>query len=237
MSKKVLLFVVEGQHDKDELDAIFHTEKLNYLLNKYHIDYIVAGCDITADIKIKNARKHLNILVDKYIKEHREFTNQDFKEIIQICDTDGCFIPEENIYEDKEGAKPIYEDDRIVADTTEIIIQRNNRKTNNIVELVENVEKICNIPYSLYFVSCNMDHLLFNERNSNRILKKDNKFKFHNMLRQNQELLNETLFKEGICANTDYYDSWIYISENNNSLQRHTNFNLIFEGEPKNEKL
>ena len=65
---------------------------------------------------------------------------------------------------DKDSAceKLLYEDDGIYASDVDCVISRNRRKTGNLYRL-RSCGKAWNIPYRVYYMSCNLDHVLYDK--------------------------------------------------------------------------
>lgn len=84
--------------------------------------------------------------------------------------------------------------------------------------------------YECYYFSCNLDHALYNIRNLADSQKTNMANIFANNFSKKEKLFVDYLESEVACdvPNT-YDDSWEFIRDNNNSLQRHTNFNLFFK--------
>lgn len=99
-----------------------------------------------------------------------------------------------------------------------------------------NIDSVGNVKYSVYYVSCNMDYLLFNKRNPTVAKKKECSMMFSLECSENNELLYETLFNEEIMYDGTYHESWDFIQDKTNSLGRYTNLNLFFDERAKNKK-
>ena len=185
--------------------------------------------DITADYHSseKKILDELNHLILDFRRRGDTYSNikvQDIQRIIHVVDLDAAFIPENNI---KKGDTEYYEyyDDSMIVRDVQIAIGRNRKKSSIIKKLVETTQ-IGNIPYHIYFVSCNMDHLLFNDRMPSRNRKKNNAWIFQEMCKKTPKFLEKILFNERLVSK-DYYGSWEEIQKGIHSLQRKTNMNLF----------
>ena len=238
MSKKCILFVVEGKCDKIELDAIIHLPRFDNFRNKYKVYIVPANTDITTSGSNKQKQKNPAIsalnTIFKELMDREHLKEEDIIEIVQIADLDGCFIPEENII---RGDFPDFEytDDSIITSNVDGAIGRNRKKCNRLFELIDR-EKIGRVNYSIYFVSCNMDHLLFNSRYLSPFGKEAKGMEFACECHKNPNYIDDIIFNEEICVGGSYWDTWDFILNGCESLQRHTNINIFFSENAKNEK-
>ena len=135
-----------------------------YYRQQYKEYFIVTNGDVTAEkgISEKNIQKRLNDILLRFRQGGGPFGNikvHEIQRIIHVVDMDGVFIPDEAIRREDDCAFR-YEDDGIVTSNVDGAIGRNHRKSQILRKLIT-VEQIGNVPYSVYFVSCNMDHFLF----------------------------------------------------------------------------
>ena len=239
MSLKYILFIVEGNNDKRELDAILHSSYFVQYKDKYKPVIYVTNGDITASAKVqeKNVVNKINEILIYFRRKGVPYSNisvSDIQEVVQIVDLDGAFIPYENIVCGEDNTF-IYEDDAIITSNVDGAYGRNRKKAEILERLIETKE-VGGVPYSVYYVSCNMDHVLFNERMPSQGNKNDSSFKFQCMCQENEDILKETMFNDEIIANCSYIESWNIVKEDCESLHRHTNLNLFFSDEAKNVK-
>lgn len=75
----------------------------------------------------------------------------------------GAFIPDSKIIRGDSNFFQ-YTDENIVTSNVDGAKGRNRKKAEILRKLVE-IKQVGNVPYSVYFVSCNMDHVLFDCRN------------------------------------------------------------------------
>lgn len=150
----------------------------------------------------------------------------DVAKIVHVIDTDGAFIPEDTIIEDDVGDVE-YNKDGIRCGNKAFIVGRNRRKATSIRKLLS-VSRIDNIPYEVFFVSCNMDHVLFGTRNPAPKSKGPNAWDFASHCKH-PDNLNESVFGENIRFDGAYQESWSFIQHDMNSLNRHTNLNILLK--------
>lgn len=240
--RKFLLFIVEGDHDKGELSAILHLPRFSYLLEKYEIAIVPQNNDLTATkgTSASNIQAKIQEAVMKFRRNgsmygfYNNIPVDDIQEVIQITDTDGAFIDPNRIVRG-EDCDFVYEDDQITTTNVAGAVGRNKRKSSILIKLSQ-VPMVANIKYSIYYVSCNMDHLLFNERNATRGQKGKNERAFQLLCEKAPDILNYSIFDKRVMVNCSYDDSWEFIQKDCNSLQRHTNLNLFLSDRAKNAK-
>nr|MBQ4453175.1 hypothetical protein [Clostridia bacterium] len=236
MAKKCILFVVEGKNDKTEIEAILHLPRFAILRDQYRFYVVPANTDITTVSKkgkAKTAISALNAIVEEF-RQKEHLKDEDIQEVVQVIDLDGCFIPEESIIKG-DFADFEYTDNSIITSNVDGAIGRNRKKCNGIYDLLEK-EKVGKTNYSIYYVSCNMDHLLFNSRYLSPSGKGIKAMEFACECDKNPDCIDDIIFKKGICAEGSYWDTWGFIQNDCESLQRHTNLNVFFSERAKNKK-
>ena len=77
---------------------------------------------------------------------------------------DGAYIEDSDILYDEKATKTVYTLTSIVTDKVESIIARNVQKRACINKLIS-THSIRKIPYHIYFMSSNLDHILHNRTN------------------------------------------------------------------------
>lgn len=230
--KKYLFFIVEGKNDKIEIQAMLRALCGKEFQDHYYDAYHIHNGDVTTekDTTEKTIIDKLNKIVidwrqgraDPFIK----ISPSDVEKIIHVIDMDGAFIPESAIVQ-TDDAKVQYHDKSIQYFSREQIVGRNRKKAKVVRRLIS-VRQIDNIPYELFFVSCNMDHLLFNERNMFSDAK-GRGARFFASRCKDKNYLKNSIYEDGVRAEGNYLDSWNMIQEEYNSLGRHTNLNLILD--------
>lgn len=238
MTKKFILFLVEGKNDEREIGAILHTPCFDRYRNKYQIQFLTNGGDVTAAAKVtaSNIQGKLNDILLNFRRNGVPFNNirvDEIQEFVQIVDMDGAFIPPENIV--RGNVRDFdYTSTSIITSNIDGAIGRNRKKADILRKLSE-ISQVGNVPYSVYYASCNMDHLLFDKRNPPPNVKTGCAYHFIERCTADPSVLNDSIFKHGIMAEGTYADSWVYIQQGCNSLNRHTNINLFFSDKAKNK--
>lgn len=238
IQKKIVLFIVEGDHDEDEINSILHTPYFADYLKHYRLEFKKVNTDITSDkfSSGSNIQGKLSQLVREFRKNGVPFSNikvSDIDKIIHIVDTDGTFIPREKIKYADVG-KYVYEEECIKANNPDEAYARNRRKA-SILQVLMGVKKIDNIKYTVYFVSCNMEHMLFDKKVYSPSEKSSLSDDFVKRCKNDPECLFENVFNKQITYDVSHEESWKDIQEGTNSLKRKTNINIFLE-EMKNEE-
>ena len=223
-AKKVILFLVEGASDLTSLEFI---DNIN---TNETIKFQITSGDVTSKLNItpQNCREEINKILLSFL-ERSKLRKTDIIKIIHILDIDGVYIPEINIIEDKNIKKFLYTINGIVAPSKENVQKRNESKK-QIVEKLLVTSKINSIPYEMYYMSCNLEHVLHDKlEDISEDEKKElaNKFadRFYEKEIEFIEFINNKKFK----VLGDYKATWDFIKKGINSVNRYSNFWLFFE--------
>lgn len=246
VDKKVILIIVEGISDKNALKRLFE----DVYGDEYTIQFKVIGCDITVQwpkhedndptppnfSNERNIGLKLALVVREALEEYGHakqggLSPKDIHKIIHIIDTDGAFVDNCHIVEDRSLPEHIfiYSTTDIKAQKRHAPITRNKYKSATVRAMIK-IDEISSIPYSVYFMSCNLDHVLYDEMNlpkdgteknrKARIIRK----KFTGNPQGYLDYLKEVSF----LSSYSYRESWIYIQKGLHSLNRHTNLGIQF---------
>ena len=224
MTKKLIIFLVEGITEKISFGAIF-----SEIFSNENIEFHIVHGDITSDYSIsyQNIKLKLKNQIKKFLKKEH-YKKSDIKQINHVVDTDGAFISANKI---KKHSKDniIYKKDKIFTNNIEYIKKRNKNKSRILKKLYKS-NKIFGITYKIYYLSCNLEHVLHNKANVNQ---NDKKIKMaeefeSEYFNKKQKFLTFIRSKD-IAVNRDYNNSWKYIIRGNNSLKRNSNIYQIFD--------
>ena len=234
--KKVVFVIVEGPSDETALGVI-----LARYFNKDTVYTHVMHCDITTEFDKDTHQKVSSVDITKKVAEVvKGWANsfhlkpEHFERIIHIVDTDGAFVTEDCVAQD-DVESLFYTLDKILCPVRETVIERNDRKSKNLLRLAS-TPTIWKVPYNAYYMSCNLDHVLYNKQNSNDKDKGDDAFKFALHYRENIpefiDFISKSDFayklKPELSLVENYRESWKEIQIGCNSLERRTNFGLAF---------
>lgn len=147
-------------------------------------------------------------------------------QIIHIVDTDGVFTKGKVVYADVDHVK--YYEDRIETNNVDYINLRNSKKAEILFKLYTTV-KINKIKYRIYFNSCNLEHVLFNElKDHSDDEKEEMADEFAERYEGKVEEFSKFISEKSYAVHGTYRQTWSFIEKDDNSLKRHTNMQLIF---------
>ena len=223
-AKKVILFLVEGASDLTSLEFI---DNIN---TDETIKFQITSGDITSKLNItpQNCREEINKILLSFL-ERSKLRKTDIIKIIHILDVDGVYIPEINIIEDKNIKKFLYTINGIVAPSKENVQKRNESKK-QIVEKLLVTSKINSIPYEMYYMSCNLEHVLHDKlEDISEDEKKDLANKFADRFYEKEIEFIDFINNKDFKVLGDYKATWDFIKKDLNSVNRYSNFWLFFE--------
>ena len=225
MSRKVILFIVEGYADVKALSKIFtdciETDELLVELYQTGGDILTDWFKPEIDVKAR-----VDACLKDFLKRNPVFKRKDIVRIVQITDMDGAYVSNEKIMLDGKREKVYYDDDCIWCRNPEKIKNRNLTKQAALYKLVNTGIVSKDIPYSIYYMSCNLDHVLYDERNlpdSDKVEKaKEFELKFGDNISDVKQF-----FHDRNVPVKSFKDSWDFIEEGNHSLTRFTNIEFL----------
>ena len=223
-AKKVILFLVEGASDLTSLEFI---DNIN---TDETIKFQITSGDVTSKLNItpQNCREEINKILLSFL-ERSKLRKTDIIKIIHILDIDGVYIPEINIIEDKNKKKFLYTINGIVAPSKENVQKRNESKK-QIVEKLLVTSKINSIPYEIYYMSCNLEHVLHDKlEDISEDEKKELANKFADRFYEKEIEFIDFINNKDFKVLGDYKATWDFIKKDLNSVNRYSNFWLFFE--------
>lgn len=228
--KKVVLVIVEGPSDDTALGIM-----LNQIYDKNSVYVHIMHGDITTrkGVRSDNIVAKIGDEVRTYAKS-KHYSAKDFKQIIHIVDMDGAYIPDEKIVFDSECEKISYESDGIHTSDQQKIVERNKQKKGNLQRL-KVTGQIWNVPYRVYYMSCNLDHVLHNKRNSSDDEKEADAYGFAKKYKNDVKGFVDFICDSEFSVNGDYKESWKHIEEGMNSIERYTNLGICIMEELNEE--
>ena len=133
MTKKIILFLVEGPTDEDALALVY-----SKLVREHDLEFDVLHTDITAgeDMTVKYIADWIQAEVAEYLRRHPYIVKEDILKVVQIIDTDGAFIPTSQICQSDTG-KTEYFDTYIAAKNKDRLIRRNISKRRIVYHLMK----------------------------------------------------------------------------------------------------
>jgi hypothetical protein len=229
--KKIVFVIVEGPSDDMAFGIL-----LNRIYDKNVVHIKIMRGDITSDSSVNSSNivARIGEVVKTYAKANH-FERSHFKEIIHLIDMDGSYIPDGHVIEDMSARKPVYTLTDIRTANPDRIVHRNDRKRENIDRICSCTKIWTSIPYSAYYMSSNLDHVLYGKINSTDDDKENDAYVFAKQYKNNIPGFIEYLSESDFSVSDDYKESWNYIKEDLHSLERHTNFGICFQ--ERNEEI
>ncbi len=225
MAKKIILLLVEGPTDEDTLALVY-----SRIIKRHELKFDVLHADITADedMTVKYIEDRIKKEIDAYLRRNPFVKKSDILKVVQIIDTDGAFIPSTQIKQSDTG-KTEYFEGYIAAKNKDRLVRRNMSKR-NIVYRLANSENVSGFPYEIYYFSRNIEHVLHNISNDlTDEEKEDLAFKTAVRYSQRPEDFLKLLYEADFHVSGTYKETWKFIMENGNSLNRHCNMSVFFE--------
>ena len=220
---KLVLFITEG---KSEENALYSLMKSFFRPNPV-IFHIYHG-----DMLIKRYRKGPLSEIESIVRfecERYGLSQSDILRVIHIADTDGLFIPDTAVRMDYRARHADYRENAIYTCNPESIKERNKRRRGNVMILIQSQRLSGGIPYSIFYLSRNIEHALYGiDRHVNDSRKTDLAYDFADRFGSDWKSFMNYIETEGITIGNTYEDSWKLIQNNTESLKRHTNLLYVF---------
>ncbi|MFA6830570.1 MAG: hypothetical protein WCR67_07740 [Bacilli bacterium] len=160
--------------------------------------------------------------------EHSYFTEDDLCGVVHVVDLDGAFTPDE-IIKGADVEKVQYYCDKIEIRSENIDKLKFSRQSKRkILEHLSSIDTIIipkgkSVPYSIYYMSCNLDHVLHQKMNSTNREKQDDSFSFSDEY-DDPEKFENFFNNDEIKIPGSYKETWDYVKKDYNSLKRGSNF-------------
>ncbi len=226
MKRKIVFVIVEGPSDDEALSLL-----LERIYERENVYVYIAHCDITtsrdsAGVYVRGSSicRKVSEIVRTYMSSNH-FSREHFREIIHLIDMDGAYIPDEAVVYSGEKKSPFYSSTSILTDRVSNIIKRNHQKR-SCLDRLSITEALCGIPYHAYYMSCNLDHVLYDKLNLTDREKGKFSMEFARKYRDRTQDFISFISDSDFSVKTDYVSSWHFIKEGLHSLERHTNFGL-----------
>lgn len=235
--RKVILVLVEGKTDRNTFETaitdLFESRdnSLEVFFPMIRDEDVDRGGDITTTYKVwpRNIEKEIyNRFLANFFDEVKLFP-KDISEIIHLVDMDGAYISDDAIIYGEERIK--YDNGCIITNQRNRIIKRNIQKRENL-DYLSSVDAISvrqkKVKYSIYYFSSNIDHYLHNSANLDCKTKVELSESISAVYDRNPDAFLR-LFLEDLDATgkMGYEESWNYIKQGANSIDRHTNIDIL----------
>lgn len=221
--KKVIAVIVEGPSEEAALGSI-----LKEYFDSAEVQFVVVHGDITTRdyTAADNIINKIDALIDS-VKQKYGYKTSDFLKIIHIVDTDGVFSKNVIVEADIEDVQ--YYPDRIETKYPDYLKGKHKQKEKILLTLYS-TGKINGVRYRVYFNSCNLEHVLFNElKNYTDLEKEEMADDFAERYEGKVEEFIKFISSSDIAVRGTFLQTWRYIGKSRNSLERHSNMHLIFQ--------
>ncbi len=223
-TKKVILFIVEGPTDEETLSPVlkkaFQREDVRF--HVVHGD-MTSNWSVSGNNAVKTVYEHIEVERKRY-----GFDKKDILKVIHLVDIDGAFIPADKVMQSTTGTIR-YFDDRIESADPEGVIDRNSRKSQVLYRL-STADAVGKIPYSIFYFSRNLEHVL---HNNNGNLTDDEKINyadtFADKYGSDQKGFQAFISSADFAVPGDFRETWNFIMQGLNSLHRHCNLHLLLK--------
>lgn len=222
--KKIVLVIVEGPSDDSALGVI-----LNRLFDKNKVHIEIMYGDITTDMNIDpvDIAKALGEVVKRYA-DSMHFKQLHFQQVIHLIDMDGAYIPDDRVVENPDAEKLVYSLTNIQTAKRDLLLLRNKHKQSKI-ERICGMQKVWgSIPYRAYYMSSNLDHVLYGKLNSSDEDKENDAYAFAKKYKDDIDGFLKFISDSDFSRMEGYKESWAFIKKECHSLERYTNLGLCF---------
>ena len=222
--KKIVLVIVEGPSDDSALGVI-----LNRLFDKNKVHIEIMHGDITTDMNIDpiDIAKALGEVVKRYA-DSMHFKQLHFQQVIHLIDMDGAYIPDDRVVENPDAEKPVYSLTNIQTAKRDLLLLRNKHKQSKI-ERICGMQKVWgSIPYRAYYMSSNLDHVLYGKLNSSDEDKENDAYAFAKKYKDDIDGFLKFISDSDFSRMEGYKESWAFIKKGCHSLERYTNLGICF---------
>lgn len=224
--KKIVFVIVEGSSDETALgialDQVFDKDSV-------HVHIIHGDITTRAGVTSQNVVAKVGEEIKAYAQSNH-FTPKHFKQIIHIVDTDAVYVPNEKIIMDLQCGELSYQNDGIHTSNVEKAVMRNRQKSENLYRL-RGCGNIWGVPYRVYYMSCNLDHVLFDKMNSTDEEKERDAYEFAKKYKNDVGAFMDFMCKSSFSINGDFKESWEFIEMDMHSIERYTNLPICLEQE------
>lgn len=224
-TKQVVLFIVEGPSDETALGLPFQG-----VFSSDSVKFDVVHGDLTVMDGRKPMRDRVRDAVLSHLERRVGYRWDDIKMIVEVCDTDGAFVPEDKVELSHDGGLS-YGLDAIAAPNPVGICGRNQRKASALRQLSAMghlTYKKHEVPLFACFLSRNLEHALHGEVgdcSDNR--KRELAHRFQRRYGNDAEGFKALLRSSEVAAPGDNKQSWEWIQRGTNSLKRASNLHSI----------
>ena len=169
MTRRIVLFVVEGPTDADLLLPVFNAMLTSHdaRSQEFHCDMLTAPNHPTEFHRRNgfypktNPLDTVRRLVVDYL-DRNGYPPKYLECVLQVCDLDGAFIPDDHVRDDPALPDITYLPDAIVTPSPDALISDHRLKQDSASALVSSdylkLKRNQRVPYRLFYCSRNLEH-------------------------------------------------------------------------------
>lgn len=222
---KVVLIIVEGPSDETALSV------LGKSLSTQQVKFFVIHGDITTrkGVSAGSIRGNMKNYLDYYLSCSK-LKKSDILKIIHIVDMDGVYASDEIIQYNENTDHALYFVDRIETDKVKELKETRSQKRAVLDKLSTTPFIDKTVPYSIFYFSCNLEHVFHDRLEDFSDDEKENLAnEVDDYYHDNLEAFVDFLENSSFSVHQDYIESWKFIKQGLNSLDRYSNAHLIFQ--------
>lgn len=240
--RRVKLFLVEGPSDETALVRPFAALARGDDGSAARTESEAFYCDVTtvrlfredAGFRVEQkVRDTIRGFILQRIESRHVYAWNDLMQIVHVVDLDGAFIPDERVL---QGSSPgtVYGEDFIRTADVAAMLKRNHEKASCLNELIACSALTCRrkaVPYSIHFVSRNLEHALYGlARDCTDEEKRALSVAFSEKCRRSPEFFAQLLYSRDVkVPGNDLRSTWTYAEKGVHSLERGSNLHLLVE--------
>lgn len=211
---KRCLLICEGPFD----ELIFSILKNAFDGSLLEIKPLCRCCADTTDLK-----NNVESLVSEILSREHGYLRTDIDEVCFLIDSDGIYIPDSQIVENKELAHTGYKSNSIECPDKSSLIARNKKRRKNITDLLDERK------YWIFYNSRNIEHAFDSSLSGhlNDNAKKRFALNILNTYDDNCDDFIRKLISMNKSGSNNLFESWRYLGVGNNSLSSTSNI-IIF---------
>ena len=225
--KRVVLFIVEGVNDETALAL-----PLEKLLTSDNVKFEITHGDLTSDYFGKDIAAKIGDCVRKHCADYK-YKKEDFLEVVLLVDMDGAYIDALSTIHSGTHGEAYYGSDKILHPKPETLRQTQLKKQKNLNRLITLPCVYGTIPFSVYFFSCNMDHVICDDANLPKNKKREAAGTFRKKYHADPAGFLSFFRAGDIAVGISYDESWDYIKQGSNSLSRCSNLHIFLSPQAK----
>ncbi|PJM74174.1 hypothetical protein CS006_03325 [Bifidobacterium primatium] len=242
--RKIVLLVVEGTSDANLLVPAFSAliEHRRFQGQEFHCDVLTAPNHSGEFYRSNgfypadNPSQTVRELVEHYLKD-RDYTWSQLGHVLQICDLDGAFTPDDCVVENPAAGGTQYSTTGIITRNRTALVADRTIKRNGVNTLLKfsgfkkkSGRSTLMIPYRLFYVSRNLEHAFLGRiDNLDARHKQSGAIKLANRFTKDPSLFATTLQSlRRIHGNPETWEeSWRYAMQDLHSLERGSNLAFV----------